>query len=659
MKGRTYFKVLILFVFITAGISFGQQPDTTAGHKFLWFHGHWDKKQKNTFLINSSYGGGGTVIIESDRDVRLNTNDEDEWNNNIDVGINELQKWEDEFTASSVDRQEYAHHFNERLISILDNLKNNWKSNKINPKDNLVSLKLKQWQGFKNHLFNWCATNKPVYESIMDFYKKHRHDKNADLQNPPPPEFSYDCAGCDTSIQNRQDTIVAHYVIKFSNPELKLLHEALRIVHDLGEAGYVDDILKGPRSITTDNEQGRILDQAFRRSKDPSKTGPCAYIDFYDLNDAIVFLAIRLKSRAEKLLRDYENDYAATKAVLKTYLSVMRLNSLLGLSTNVKYGDLAYMSHELYDHYFDELVKKHDWTQLSNIFFLIKLERQCQLLGSNEFPAKEGFQKLLEVLNSFQLKIEMDIKVGRQGGYIITRLKGKSKIAPEFEPDSEQCYTWVAALDKPDRIGNPVKQGAGVIHMDLLDNEMVAPGPHPVYIGTKKYYTELKLLKMDFCHPGQDTILFTKFISDPPAGGMWKVPYSPNQAYNIWNTDSFFKDDNKIIQLAKSGAFEQQAQVMKQKGLQLKAQMEAMESKMKNSNSMPDIHKLQEIVNQVQGLGNNKNLSPVFYIDFPLQIHNGTKTIFHKRFDSKQVNPLAAEAVIYGYMTIDISYTGN
>lgn len=92
-----------------------------------------------------------------------------------------------------------------------------------------------------------------------------------------------------------------------------------------------------------------------------------------------------------------------------------------------------------------------------------------------------------------------------------------------------------------------------------------------------------------------------------------------------------------------------QVKIMKEKGLKLEAQLKAMESKMKGGNplkNLSDIHKIQDLVNQSQSLA--------FYIDFPLQINNKTKTIFDKRFDAKEINPQMSEAIVYGYMTIKI-----
>ena len=665
MMKQTYFKLLILSVFITTGISFSQQPDTTGSHKFLWFHGHWDKQKKNTFHINSTSGGGSKATIQNDCSVKLQTNGIETWNNDIDYGIDDIDKWEDELNKPSIDRQEYAHHLNLALMPFLEDLKKEWKQYKIDPNKKLLTPEQKGLQRFKDSLDNWCRRVKPKYEAIINFYKQHRHDKFDDLKNPSPPEFDYDCAGCDTSIQNYQDSVAEHYVIKFFKPESDLVRNGLAILRELVGLGVSEDIGGGHINIDMPMDMKEAIYYAFNPSlKDLSKAGVCSYINADKLNDAIQFLVRRELERAQKLVRDNKKNFRAENCVTRVFLTAVRGATMFGVADDdyEHYKETAIiinMMKDTFNFYYNKLVKDHDWSQITNIPFILSATRCISMMGGGLEENEEAFKKIVKILNSFQLQIEMDIKVGGQGGYIITHLKGKTKIAPEYNWNTQQCYSWVAALDEPGPLGEPKYQGAGVIHCNLLDNEIVAPGSHPVYIGTKKYYTELKLLKMDFCHPGQDTVLFTSFIPDPAGDGWWKVPESPNQRFGIWQTDAFFKDDNKIIQLAKSGAFQKQAGVMKQKGLKLKAQLEAMENKMKNGGSMPDIHKLQEMVKQVNGIANNKNTSPVFYIDFPLQIHNGSRTIFHKRFDAKQVNPLGAKAVIYGYMTIDISYIGK
>ncbi len=666
MKQQTYFKILILFVLLIAGFTYSQQSDTTGSQKFLWFRGHWDKKQNNTFLINSFFGGGGKATIKNDCSVKLQTSGIQAWNKQIDDGIENIDKWKYELNKPSVDRQEYAHHYNLALMPFLEQLKKEWKQYKVDPNKNLLSPEQTAIQRFSDSLDNWCQKVKPKYEAIMRFYKQHRHDGLDDLKNPPPPEFDYDCAGCDTSIQNNQDTIAKHYVDKFSKPESDLIHDGLSILRELVLLGATDDIGGGHIDVVMSMDMKEAIYNAFAQHiKDPSKAGACSYIDANKLSDAIYFLVNRLLERADKLVRDNRKNFRTVKCVSQVYFSAARNAILFGVGMDnfehsEDFQEITYMLRETFDFYYNKLAKEHDWSQITNIPFLISTLRNISLMGGSSNEDGEAIQNINKILNSFQLQIEMDIKIGGGGGYIINHLKGKSKIAPEFNWDTNQCYTWVAALDQPNQLGEPVKQGAGIIHMDLLDNEIVASHPHPVYIGTHKYYTELKLLKMDFCHPGQDTLLFTRFIPDPAGDGMWKVPDAPNEPYELFMTDNYFKSNNKTIELAKSGVFKQQAETAAEKEKELAAKLQAMKSKYQSGNfNMSDIHKLQDMVNQSQSSFNNKNLSPVFYIDFPLQIHNGTTTIFHKRFDSKEVSPITARAVIYGYMTIDITYIGK
>lgn len=486
----------------------------------------------------------------------------------------------------------------------------------------------------------------------MNYCKAHRHDKFSDLKNPVPPEIDYTCSECDTNREKLNEKIVNDYVKKFPEPEGDMMRDLLSKIRDME--------LLGVNGTYTLGSHGGLEDIVIKDFY--NKNGVCSYLQKDEMWNAVMFLASHVLERAEKLVEDYHKEFKTQRAVTKTYLSVLKQNLLLGNGSDEIAKDpyvqkiLGMISDE-YFYYKNKLFKDHDWSQLSNLHLLFGFIRNYEMLGGHSL---DNWFDLVSLLNNFQLSIEMDIKIGGHGGYLITHLKGKSKIAPEFNADSNQCYTWVACKDQTGASGEPVKDGAGEIHCDLLDNEMVAPSPHPVYIGTHKYYTELKQLKMDFCHPGEDTILFTQFIPDPAPAGMWEVPHSPNQPFGIWQTDTYFKSNNKIIALAKSGALTQQGEITAQKDKEMIAKLHAMKSKFQSGNfSMDDVHKIQEMVNQSQSSANNKNLSPAFYIDFPLDIHNNTTTIFHKRFDSKEVSPITAKAVIYGYMTIDITYTGK
>ena len=660
MKQNTTFTIVIFLLYSLSEASFcqtafnGMTIDTVQNHYFLWFHGHWNQQKKNTFNIipPNGIGSGGTATVSSSGNVNIQTSGMDDWDTFVDNGINDLDKWDKDLKSPAHDYREWSHHLNIVLLPEINRMKKELNDFKVTKEDKKVDIEKEHLQQLAQGLQNGCTSFKPRYEEIMNYCKAHSHDKDSDLKVPPPPEIDFTCSECDTNIQNTNQKIIDDYLKKFPEPEGGMIRDLLPKLRDMALLGVNGSYTLGSHSGIED-----IVINDFYK-----KNGVCSYLHKDEMWNAVIFLANHVLRRAQKLVDDYHKDIKTQPVVTKTYLSVLRQNILLGngkdnLENGRYFQKILRMVYDEYYYYKDRLFKDHDWSQLSNFHLLFEFIRTYQMLGGGQL---DNWTNLVSLLNNFQLSIEMDIKAGGNGRYIIAHLKGKTKIAPEFNPDSNKCYTWVACKDQTDQYGAPIKEDAGKIHCDLLNTEIVAPGPHPVYIGTHNYYTQLKLLKMDFCHPGQDTILFTQFNADPVTSGLWKYPYGPNHANNIWELDTYFKSNNKTIELAKSGALEQQAQVTAQTDREMIAKLQAMKSKFKSGNfSMSDVHKIQEMVNQSQSSANNKNLSPAFYIDFPLDIHNNTTTIFHQRFDSKQVSPVTAPAVIYGYMTIDITYTGK
>jgi hypothetical protein len=254
----------------------------------------------------------------------------------------------------------------------------------------------------------------------------------------------------------------------------------------------------------------------------------------------------------------------------------------------------------------------------------------------------------------------MDIKVGKEGGYMLTHLKGKAKIAPEFAYNEDSCYQWVITEDKPNSLGEPIKKADQKIDVDLLSNEVIYPKERPTYTGTKKYWTMLQQLKMDYCHPGKDTILLTGFIPTPPSGGTWIYPHMPQPVpAGINSLDHYFQDINKIKELAESGKAQQQAAVAKEQAEKLIAQMKGLQQQMGNrrdASQIANFQKMQNLATQTRQLFSNQNIAPISYIDFPLQIQNNTPTLFNKKFDAKEIDPKLANIIVYGYYTIDIEY---
>lgn len=667
----------ITFLFIAfLGLSFSPNAQNHIGstssdssQHFLWFSGHWSKTKKNTFITAATseniggtemkMGGGSTINISPGGSVTIQSPGIDNWNKKIDDGEKDLDKTINEMKSSSNEIQEWSHHFNEVTLTHLDTMKAQWTRLKINKKENPLNQQDQNDQRVKRFiadLSQGCKNMKPQYQAIIDYYNTHLNDESSDYHNPAPPEFDFTCSVCDNNLEKEHEKRINDYANNFFKPESELLRNGFAMLRNLILLDRANDLDNTPVNFIWDNGVKDKINQAFHIDKsDPSKSGACAYYNNDQLNKAIKFLIMRMYKRADKLLQDNKNNFKTATAVCKTFMAAARNCELLGFTVNENTPELLALLKKAYDYYFNRLTQDHDWSQVANIPVLFGLARNYLLLGGNENDI--DISKLFKVLNSFHINIEMDIKIGKGNGYYLAHLKGKAKIAPEFHYGPDSCYQWVIIDDKPNEIGEPVKKGDQKINVDLLDNEVVTKD-RPIYTGTKKYWCTLSQLKMDYCHPGKDTILLTGFIPDPPMGGTWQYPGIVVPAA-INGLDEYFRDFNKMKELAQSGAVKSQAEKMKVQAEKLAQQMKSMQGKMGSIHDPSQIgnyQKIMEMVNQTREMTNNQNLAPVMYIDFPLQIQNNNTILVKKRFDAKEINPKMAEVIVYGYYTVDIEY---
>lgn len=665
------FSLAILFTSFVA-ISFAQssvKTDTAEHHNFLWFTGHWNSK--NVFVTapytdSNEIGvfklsGGNSITVSNNGQVNLSSSEVDSWNKKIENGLSALDNFEQQLYAPANVVNEWGHHFEEVTKPELDDLKQNWRAEKIDSKTDMLDPANQKEQAtplqqFASHLNSWCNENRSKYDAIISFYKAHKKDKDADLVNPPPPESEYECVACDTTIAKRNAQKDSAYASIFFKPESDLMRDALGIERDLMLLGIGTDFTGTSSNVSMDQDMAEQIYQAFSKKQN----GSCSYIDNSELNNAIWFLGQRMFARAKKLFKDYEKNIKTAPAVIATMLSATRTAMLMAMKVDDDdvMAECGALVARVLEYYSNKLFHEHDWSQLANIPFILGLERQHQLMGGHESDLIQNLEKLL---NGFHLQIEMDAKVGKANKeYSLAHLKSKDvKIAPEFNYENDSCYRWVI-VDGVNKIGFPLKKSSQQIECDLLANEIVGPGPRPIYIGTKKYFTMMYGLKMDYCHPGQDSIFLSSFIPVPNAfAGKWQMPGGTIMPLQIDGTDGIFRNINKMEEMVKSGAAERQAEIMKQKGQQIADQMKALQKQMgngKGATNMAAIQKMQDLATQGMSLGTDESLAPVLYIDFPLEIKNKTTTLHDKRFDAKEINPIEAEVIVYGYYTVKVIY---
>jgi hypothetical protein len=326
--------------------------------------------------------------------------------------------------------------------------------------------------------------------------------------------------------------------------------------------------------------------------------------------------------------------------------------------------ELAPIVGRAFDFYYEKL-KQNDWKQIANIPMLFGLSRQISLLGSNsgDYRFEYYFKKLKTIMNGFVLTVDMDSKFGRDQGYWLSHVKGQCLIGPDFDRDSNQCYKWVV-LDK-NRI-SPIDsmyqtKALQEIDCDLVANQMTGSQYVPVYVGTKKYTINLQGLRMDFCSPGQDTIILSRFYPNPKDSGWWRIPHAPLTNLGI-SGEQFFADVKRQKQLAESGEAEQAAANYQAQNEDMIAKMKAMAEQMKSDTgkrTFQDYQKIMEMANKVKQSANNGVLAKIMYLDFELPVQNGKQVLVDEKFDGKKINPEAAGAVIYAFFNIHIENDGN
>jgi len=666
---------IIVFFILPANNLFAQSTsdsNTIAfdhAHQFLWFKGHWNPINKKQFILDkdtSAPGGmaptGGTILIEPGGGVQMKTSSIEEWNKKMDAAIKVAGEWESNLEKpGSADLASYD--LNQLLLPEAKADKATYTNYKIDPKTNILNPEDEK-QAMNRLVGNvaaYCEKFKPKYDEIIAFWKAHKKDKDADLSVPPPPEFEYNCYACDSNLRKVYDTTIEHYVRDFFHPEDNYIREGLDAIRSFALMGI------GPAGEGTTAEFDPVIDLFHTNKKDPSKSGVCSYLDIYQLNTAVGDILLHAYRRSMELLRRYHKDFRAVTSIAKVVLAALRDWALFGGNCNEQdaFDQLSGLLASNIDFYMSKL-RQHDWKQLANIPFILGLMREQALLAGNNGDGglKDLLSLVTKIMNGFHLSIDMDIKIGKDGGYMLCHLKGESKIAIDFVQNENQCYRWVVVEDQPKEIfeglKEPVKKQLQKIEVDLLANEIIAPSAlKPVYAGTKKYYALLKNLKMDFCNPGDDSIIVSGFVASPNvSAGTWTIPYSPPAPLGINGLDHFFQDQQKMQELAESGQAQAGADKMQQQAKEMTAKMKALASQMGNGRTPADLEKfmqLQKMATQEMDLSNATSINPILAISFKIPVENNI-TLVDKRFDAKTLSPKEAEVIVYGNYAIKIEY---
>jgi hypothetical protein len=686
------FPALSLLLFVT--VAEAQSPaHADTGHRFLWFTGHWSTTKKNSFIITGTGGGGlptsggtgpgenppggsvtpppqgGSVTISGDGSVLISGTGIDAWNRRLDRAIQSQQQYVQQLDNPQDNLDPATHQLHELLKPDAQQQLQETQDLRIDKQQDILSPNTKPGQSAapaaaqsssspssSQDIGEYCRQAKADYDQVISWWKTHAKDKEADLTYPPPPTFDYNCYACDSSIRNNCQQTIDNYVRDFFHPEDSLVAKALGILKFMGQHGI---------------ESGKGMDeQTYEKffaanSKDPSQSGACSYLSPDNLAGAALDITRHAYARADKMMRDNRKNFKAVSAIVKTWLTAARNYMLISGNQGFEdrgMTDLGSIVSRAVEYYTDEF-RRNDWRQIGNLTYILEMMRQQALLGfNNDATFQDYLGRLERIWNGFKLTIEMDIKIGKDGGYRLTHIKGEGYIMPAFQRDSNQCYKWVMADENSmDCLGFYKPSVLQTIDCHIIDNEIVMPPqvPKMTYVGTRTYKTTLQDLNMNFCNPGHDTIMLSGFTPSPLTAGTWQVPYSSPVNLGVNGMEQFFEDANAKKKLVDDGEAQKASDAMQKQAEQLKTQMEALKSQMTGPQGGASYEKMMELANKARSLATSAGVGKMLWLDFILPVQNNTTVLVDKKFDAKEMNPQESPIIVYGYYTIHIENTGN
>ena len=599
MKRITFIILAILF----EGHCYSQEKKDT----IFGFVGTW--KNKITFVIDSNlYTGakGGTITITPKKQIVVSTPSTTSYNKQIDEEIKQAEKSAEEIPAyfakeEGISQATLAKHIKEQLVKFVNEIKT------------LKIENVKEEGGATQNSSASCTAIEAKYNELLAFYTAHKKDETYDI--PPPPEADYfNCWFCDPQKQIHYDILATDYAKLFAKTERDLASDASEIM----------------KSLQIDFYTG---------AQNPKK--PTCNINTQELTAIWYFLNGRMGRMAKQLLKDSRKNYKIIIPVAKVLFSLQKnidnpntdnLNNAAGI-----YAKLA-------DTLFRQLKKEKDYTLLRAIPFMISLNQEAQVLNGTDDGM--NFRGKLQLVGRFKLTTEMDIKMGKDGGYIIAHLKGESNMIYEVDPDD--CLHIVPAWKRSSNASN-----WNSISMKVINLEMISPkGTPPKYIGTQKYTSAFPKLKLNFCKQGTDSIYFQTFNPDPVMDGTWLivVPNTPptHAPAGLMGVDRMFMDiddlQSEAQQLKAPPAMDEAA---------LKEIQKISNDIQKNGVTADKMKRIQELTQKSVQLAQEFSL-PLSNFKFVVNMKNKNPVLFDHRFDAKQINPALANDIVYGYFKIKL-----
>jgi hypothetical protein len=598
MKNYSFLVAVVLLI----SNCYGQQKKDTV----MWFVGTW--KNKTTFLVDSNLmngAKGGILIINPKMQIEISTPGIDSYNKAMSNDIKAISE-NGETVADGITKEGGVSQAGlvQKTTMQLNGLREEYKELKVKNSDLELS-------GGANRS---CNTMAQTYQEIVAFYEAHKLEKKYNL--PPPPEADYfDCWSCNPQKQIDFSKKVEDYVALFAGEEREYMISALQILKDLNISLYV--------------------------TSTPANTSVCA-IDGYKLATILFWLSGRRSGMSKQLLKENINNYKAVDPVSAVCLRINRDANLLSASGDPMelFGNIASLYGKLYHEWERRLFKEYDYKLLSEVPLMFRISKQMALLTGSSDDGR--LEELIYHTGHFKLTLEMDVKMGKNGGYIISHLKGVSKMI--YEIDSVDCIHIV-----PDWKANTASgiTNWNSVTMTVKNLEMITPkGDPPVYIGTKNYISLAPKLKLNFCRQPDDSVYLQGFNPDPIDKGIWRLPKVPPAKMGLMGADRIFCD---IDDLQNSTA-QMQAPALDKQAL---TEIEKLAADIhKNGVTADKMKKIQSLQAKALQPASGMVLNAA---NFRFAVNTAKdRILINQRFDAKQINPQLSEGVVYGYFTIQL-----
>jgi hypothetical protein len=308
--------------------------------------------------------------------------------------------------------------------------------------------------------------------------------------------------------------------------------------------------------------------------------------------------------------------------------------------TNLDYYQMIFTTLH---NYFSSAMKEKDYAVGLNLHFILKMERERQILGQN-IKDDENIMDQYLTFNQFKLNSNITAKLGQDAGYISGHVRGDNWFYAI--PDKETCrLNWIIASEKIDRTAE----------YKLLAAEL---GGAPVeYVGTKDWQSQPPVMKMDFCYPEgkevPDSILAHTFH---PVGfrEQWKYP-DPVGVMEVEQVSGalmacFFnmKQAKKDAELLSKGMLEKKKKELQSKYAKIASANINAQADMA-LNMQAEFEKLNREIKESVIKAN-----PLRYTFTP-QVKNKSSEILKERLDGKEIFPENG-AIIYAWFHLTMEH---